>query len=139
MTATGGIFGQLKALYQRADDHANAKGRMAISLSDIIYALPKKRQVTRLWEEIAVGEAALGTVGLEELARLAVTAREREKAKINAAAPSKSAAGATSKAETGSWSAAADSDDGDASDPIKQPGRKRRRPKPKARRPVRTC
>jgi hypothetical protein len=82
MTATGGIFGQLKALYQRADDHANAKGRGSLSLNDIVYALPKKKQVKRLWEEIASGEEALSSVDLEDLTRMAMRTREKERAKV---------------------------------------------------------
>jgi hypothetical protein len=71
IAATGGIFGQLKGLYERADDRALSKGKPALELSDIVFALPKRRQVSRLWEEVALGESALESIELDELERLA--------------------------------------------------------------------
>ena len=141
MTATGGIFGQLKGLYQRADDHAIAKCRSSIELCNIIYALTKRKQVKRLYEEIALGEEALDTVGLEELTQLGMRAREKEKARGSAPRKSstrgKSTANDGNKAGKGSGVVAVNGSD-DANEPAKKAERRRARPKPKARRPVRT-
>lgn len=74
MVATGGIFGQLLALFQRADDLAEADNRESFSLGDLRRSLPRKRQVTTLWSEITSGEARLEGSDFEsviDVARLA--------------------------------------------------------------------
>ncbi len=71
IAATGGVFGQLKGLYERADDHALAAGKRTLEFSDILFALPKRKQISRLWDEIAFGESALESIELRELEQLA--------------------------------------------------------------------
>jgi hypothetical protein len=146
MRATGGIFGQLKGLYERADDHAAAKGRKSIELCDIEYALPKKKQIKRLWDEIDYGDEALGTVGLAELTRLAMRAREKEKAREKAkereeekaSTQAGSADGVSEKSASGSPADAASGSDSTSNAKAKTSDQRRRRPRPKSRRPVRT-
>lgn len=142
MTATGGIFGQLKALYERADDHANANGRESLSLNDVVYALPKKKQVKRLWEEIVTGEEALGSVDLEDLTRMALRTREKERAKekkgraANTGHEMDTREGKRPKSKSLAESDSTQS--GNDANLAKGRGKKKRRTKPSARRIVRS-
>lgn len=142
MTATGGIFGQLKALYERADDHANANGRKSLSLNDIVYALPKKKQVKRLWEEIVSGEDALGSVALEDLTRMALRTRQKERAKDKkrSAANAGNEMDAQAERTPGSPSRAENESPqgGNVATPGKGKGTRKRRAKPSARLIVRS-
>jgi len=75
LAATGGIFGQLLALFQRADDIAEASGRSALTLSDVKQSLPRKHQVAKLWNEIIDGERRLEASDFESVISAARVAR----------------------------------------------------------------
>lgn len=74
MAATGGIFGQLLALFERADDFAEAGQRPSISITDLKNGLPRKRQVVKLWQEIVDGEGRLESSDFESVVNVAKAA-----------------------------------------------------------------
>jgi hypothetical protein len=84
MYSTGGIFGQLLALFERADQRAEASGRETLGLEDIRRELPRKRQIQKLWDEIAEGELRLESVDFEDVADVAKAAVASSLSRIRA-------------------------------------------------------
>jgi len=96
LAASGGIFGQLLALFQRADDIAEAAGRASLNVDDLRASLPRKHQVDKLWAEIVDGEARLQSSDFESVcnaAKLASTlARGRRSSATGRLGPVRSTA-----------------------------------------------
>jgi hypothetical protein len=83
--ATGGIFGQLLALFERADEHAESRKRPSITLEDVRHALPRKKQISKLWEEIADGEHRLESADFEDVAAIAAVAMSSSLSRVRTA------------------------------------------------------
>lgn len=135
MTATGGVFGQLKGLFDRADERAEAMGRKTISLTDISYALPRRNQVKRLWVEIDAGERALESSNFEELAREAKAARLAASKRKVGPDRAETSDNADTKTDMSTATEAneqpGDNARGDHGRPSKGKGRRRAKPKPR--------
>jgi len=99
LASTGGIFGQLLALFQRADDVAESQGRSTLTLDDLKEGLPRKHQVAKLWAEIVDGEERLQSSDFESVVDTASVAKalSRRSARPSPSAPGHERSNGTTK------------------------------------------
>lgn len=108
LAGTGGIFGQLLALFQRADDVAEAAGRSSLTLADLKESLPRKHQVAKLWAEIVDGEERLRSSDFESVvdAAAVVKAHSCKNSRTSSSVPSQESQRGTTPAGSKSASPA---------------------------------